>query len=267
MQTPNRQVTYEGTAKIDGVAGQYAPILQNYYETAGAQCGALLPTGNEIDVIDDIDCTLIDNGMPSVLLRAADLHRADRNKLRMLTYSGSGLWEHSAALHSALINDHWDAVVMHDYSNGPITEWDRFVSASDALGGIARAQGTAPMLMMTWAYAGQPEMTLELAEAYTIMFVIQHGSHISGLTNSQGFHRFWNQLLYRVVGVLHCQFECILELLYPKYLHLDFQLFEHPRSSSFHRKCACPGTSAIEPILELKKSLVACNERSHRATK
>lgn len=72
VQTPNRQVTYEGTAKIDGVAGQYAPILQNYYETAGAQCGALLPTGNEIDVIDDIDCTLIDNGMPSVLLRAAD---------------------------------------------------------------------------------------------------------------------------------------------------------------------------------------------------
>ena len=101
------------------------------------------------------------------LLRAADLYRADRNKLRMLTYSGSGLWEHSAGLHSALTNDRWDAVVMHDYSNGPITEWDRFVSASDALGGIARAQGTAPMLMMTWAYVGQPEMTLELAEAYT----------------------------------------------------------------------------------------------------
>ena len=101
------------------------------------------------------------------LLRAADLYRTDRNKLRMLTYSGSGLWEHSAALHSALINDRWDAVVMHDYSNGPITEWDRFVSASDALGGIARAQDTTPILMMTWAYAGQPEMTLKLAEAYT----------------------------------------------------------------------------------------------------
>lgn len=72
VQTPNRQVTYEGTTKIDGVAGQYAPILQNYYETAGAQCGALLPTGNEIDVIDGIECTLIDNGMPSVLLRAHD---------------------------------------------------------------------------------------------------------------------------------------------------------------------------------------------------
>lgn len=72
VQTPNRQVTYDGTARIDGVAGLHAPILQNYYDTAGAQCGALLPTGNEIDVIDGIECTLIDNGMPSVLLRAQD---------------------------------------------------------------------------------------------------------------------------------------------------------------------------------------------------
>ncbi len=72
VETPGRAVTYEGTARIDGVPGTHAPVIQNYYATAGAQCGALLPTGNQIDVIDGIEATLIDNGMPSVILRAAD---------------------------------------------------------------------------------------------------------------------------------------------------------------------------------------------------
>ena len=72
VQTPNQNVTYDGIARIDGVQGGHAPIIQNYYETAGAQCGALLPTNNEIDVINDVDCTLVDNGMPSVLMRAKD---------------------------------------------------------------------------------------------------------------------------------------------------------------------------------------------------
>lgn len=72
LQTPNGEVTYAGEARIDGVAGTHAPVLQNYYGTAGAQCGALLPTGNEIDTIDGVACTLVDNGMPSVLMRAAD---------------------------------------------------------------------------------------------------------------------------------------------------------------------------------------------------
>ena len=35
-------------------------------------CGSLLPTGNEVDVIDDIEATLIDNGMPCVIMRATD---------------------------------------------------------------------------------------------------------------------------------------------------------------------------------------------------
>src|SRR5690606_14699447 len=41
--------------------------------TAGSSCGALLPTGNAVDVIEGIEATLIDNGMPCVVMRAADL--------------------------------------------------------------------------------------------------------------------------------------------------------------------------------------------------
>ena len=72
VQTPIGILTYDGDAHIDGVPGTHAPIMQNYFGTAGAQCGTLLPTGNVIDAIDGIECTLIDNGMPSVIMRAKD---------------------------------------------------------------------------------------------------------------------------------------------------------------------------------------------------
>ncbi|MCT8998852.1 4-oxalomesaconate tautomerase [Chelativorans intermedius] len=71
--TPGRRVTYEGAARIDGVPGTAAPIPIAFEDTAGSSCGALLPTGNAVDVIDGVEATLIDNGMPCVILRAADL--------------------------------------------------------------------------------------------------------------------------------------------------------------------------------------------------
>lgn len=73
VQTPDRAVSYEGDARIDGVPGTSAPIVCNYLDVAGSACGALLPTGNQIDVIDGVPVTCIDNGMPVVVLRAADL--------------------------------------------------------------------------------------------------------------------------------------------------------------------------------------------------
>lgn len=72
VQTPDYQVQYNGNTKIDGVVGASAPIICNYLETVGATCGALLPTGNSIDVIHGIEATCIDNGMPVVIMRASD---------------------------------------------------------------------------------------------------------------------------------------------------------------------------------------------------
>jgi 4-oxalomesaconate tautomerase len=73
IQTPNGHVQYAGDASIDGVPGTAAPILLDFLDIAGSSCGALLPTGNPIDVIEGIETTLIDNGMPVVVMRAADL--------------------------------------------------------------------------------------------------------------------------------------------------------------------------------------------------
>ncbi|MGB3336058.1 MAG: 4-oxalomesaconate tautomerase [Devosia sp.] len=73
IETPGGQVAYRGEAHIDGVPGTSAPIPITFADTAGSSCGALLPTGNAADVIDGVACTLIDNGMPCVIMRAADL--------------------------------------------------------------------------------------------------------------------------------------------------------------------------------------------------
>ncbi|MEY3037565.1 MAG: hypothetical protein RL143_132 [Pseudomonadota bacterium] len=73
VATPNGSVTYKGESKIDGVPGTSAAVPLEFLDTAGSSCGALLPTGNAVDVIDGVECTLIDNGMPVVVMRASDM--------------------------------------------------------------------------------------------------------------------------------------------------------------------------------------------------
>ncbi len=72
IETPDRIVNYTGDTSIDGVPGTASPIVCNFLDIAGSNCGALLPTGNVIDTVDDVQVTCIDNGMPVVLLRASD---------------------------------------------------------------------------------------------------------------------------------------------------------------------------------------------------
>jgi len=73
VQTPAGKVNYQGNARIDGVPGTAAPVPIDFLDIAGSSCGALLPTGNVSDTINGIEVTCIDNGMPVVLLKAADL--------------------------------------------------------------------------------------------------------------------------------------------------------------------------------------------------
>jgi 4-oxalomesaconate tautomerase len=73
VQTPGGQVTYAGDAAIDGVPGTHAPVPLEFRDTAGSSCGALLPSGNAVAVVNGVAVTLIDNGMPCVVMKAADL--------------------------------------------------------------------------------------------------------------------------------------------------------------------------------------------------
>jgi 4-oxalomesaconate tautomerase len=73
VQTPGGRVSYDGAARIDGAPGTAAPVMINFLDLAGSACGSLLPTGNLVDEVDGIRVTCIDNGMPVVLMAAADL--------------------------------------------------------------------------------------------------------------------------------------------------------------------------------------------------
>ncbi|MEN3794714.1 4-oxalomesaconate tautomerase [Fulvimarina sp. MAC3] len=72
IRTPRGRVSYDGDARIDGVPGSHAPVPLIFDALAGSMCGALLPTGRVVDRIDGIACTLIDNGMPCVVMDAGD---------------------------------------------------------------------------------------------------------------------------------------------------------------------------------------------------
>lgn len=73
IATPGGQPSYQGEARIDGVPGTAAPVPLSFTDAAGSICGALLPSGNPVDVVAGTRVTLIDNGMPVVVLLASDM--------------------------------------------------------------------------------------------------------------------------------------------------------------------------------------------------
>lgn len=64
---------YAGETAISGVPGTGARIELDFADLAGGSCGALLPTGAVRDTFADVEVTCVDNGMPVVVLRAADV--------------------------------------------------------------------------------------------------------------------------------------------------------------------------------------------------
>jgi 4-oxalomesaconate tautomerase len=76
VETPAGIVSYCGDARIDGVPGMAAPVALDFLDVAGSSCGSLLPTGSLVDVVNDVELTCIDNGMPVVIIRASDVGKS-----------------------------------------------------------------------------------------------------------------------------------------------------------------------------------------------
>jgi len=64
---------YAGDTEIAGVPGSGAEVRIEFENIAGGSTGSLLPTGQVVDRIEGVEATLIDNGMPVVVLQAADV--------------------------------------------------------------------------------------------------------------------------------------------------------------------------------------------------
>jgi 4-oxalomesaconate tautomerase len=65
--------SYAGDTEIAGVPGSAAEVSIEFEDIAGSSTGALLPTGRALDVVAGVEVTLIDNGMPVIVLRASDV--------------------------------------------------------------------------------------------------------------------------------------------------------------------------------------------------
>jgi len=131
------------------------------------------------------------NGMPghvALLEKAADPEHKQDYRATMVTIGGSGLDWHDVesyfrpnAIATYSFDDQnnvvfdkpeklFDVAVMMDCSQCPIhpqlkTAFADFAKKDSA---IVRAHGARPVFFMSWAYADKPEMTAQLAEAYTI---------------------------------------------------------------------------------------------------
>jgi 4-oxalomesaconate tautomerase len=68
-------VDYDGDTAIAGVPGTAAAVVLDFAGTEGSATGALLPTGHVADVLGGVTVTCIDNGMPVVVVPAAELGR------------------------------------------------------------------------------------------------------------------------------------------------------------------------------------------------
>lgn len=73
-----KQVQVGGDFSIDGVPGTGARIELNWADTAGANTGSLLPTGNARDVLDvegvgKITVSIVDVGNPGIFVKASDM--------------------------------------------------------------------------------------------------------------------------------------------------------------------------------------------------
>lgn len=69
----NGEATVDGPLAIDGVAGSGAKIELVFVDPAGSKTGKTLPTGNVIDVFDNVRATCIDVGNPCVFVQASSL--------------------------------------------------------------------------------------------------------------------------------------------------------------------------------------------------
>src|SRR6201999_2385913 len=74
--TPGGVPRYDGGTAISGVPGTAAAIVLDFDGTEGSATGALLPTGHVTDVIEGVTVTCIDNGMPVVVVPAAEFGRS-----------------------------------------------------------------------------------------------------------------------------------------------------------------------------------------------
>ena len=105
------------------------------------------------------------------LIREADKERAKDYFLRAMTISGGYLADHQYGFAGTANSRKWDVIVIQGQSNEPIEEAKTkdFIKYAEQFIAAAREAKAEPVLFITWAYEGKPEMTAALRDAYTTL--------------------------------------------------------------------------------------------------
>jgi 2-methylaconitate cis-trans-isomerase PrpF len=69
----NGEAVADGAFSIDGVAGTASQIKLDFVNPAGSKTNKLLPTGNVVDIIDNVRVSCVDVGNPCVFVLAKEL--------------------------------------------------------------------------------------------------------------------------------------------------------------------------------------------------
>jgi len=104
------------------------------------------------------------------LIRANGEWKSGENRHKLLTYSGGHLFEQIISMAGIFEVDTrgFEAVILQGHSNEAIhpRKKERFQAALKRAAELARAQSLEPILFMTWGYAGDKQMAVDIADAY-----------------------------------------------------------------------------------------------------
>lgn len=164
--TPGRRITYDGDARIDGVAGTAAPIHLDFLDAWGAVTGQVFPTGRRTDLIDGIEVTCIDAAMPLMIVRAGDLGLSGRERPHELD-ANSALLERLESLRRAA----GTMMGLGDVSNSVIPK-PVLVSAGDDADSISSRYFTPKRCHASHAVTG----AIGVASAFALAGTVASGS-------------------------------------------------------------------------------------------
>ena len=154
------------TLSLDGVAQNQKPTLSKPNIAPVGQVKKALFIGNSFSFYNNG----VHNHLGS-LIRANNEWQVGENRLRLSTLSGGHIHEHVDDLRYLLSKPKgtWEAVILQGHSNEPIEPktHERFKNSVKQAVKLVKEQQLQPILLMTWGYKGQPDMGIELANAYT----------------------------------------------------------------------------------------------------
>ena len=88
IQTPDGRVNYSGDVVIAGISRAAAPVLMRYKNISALKTGSLWPTGQVLDVIDNVPVSLIDAAIPLMIVPVESVGLPSRARMRVLHERG-----------------------------------------------------------------------------------------------------------------------------------------------------------------------------------